>query len=1004
MKLEENSQRLLSTTRAKAKMYEYDVRDEFHIQLPQSPDELFVVATCLLGDIAASINSAVRNFNSLDASRENVRFAATFFDSFIGTKLNKALDPYLLVLGSSAYYFANLPGSSSVLISNLDSEELDLNCGGLERLIVWLLNGDFNQRLSLKRDSSYLTEIEDVVDCVRAFFSGTELTKDLSAASERIRRSAYDFGSARELLLADIASALVKSRVNNSSRMRLPNYSEIPLARWEVTLKKPSFVRELWPAQHLLGKHGVFRGKSAVVQMPTSAGKTKALEIIIRSSFLSGRTSNAIIVSPYRALSHEIRDSLTAAFHDESVEINELSDVIQADFLDLWAIDDSQRVIIVTPEKLVYVLRQDPSLSSKVGLLIYDEGHMFDAGRRGVTYELLLTSLKSLVPSSAQVVLISAVITNAESINGWLNNGTGAVVSGGELVPTERTVAFASWRDSLGRLEFVAKDNPEKEEFYVPRVLQSQELRNFARETATRNFPDKKNTNSIALYLGLKLVKNGGVAIFCGRKDSATKLCETAIDALERGLESTLPIDFSDKREISLLTYLFETNLGPTAAATQAARIGLLTHHGSIPQGLRLAVEHAMKKGLAKFVICTSTLAQGVNLPIRYLVMTGLRQAESRISVRDFHNLMGRAGRSGMHTEGTILFSDPDIYDTRYMRRENWRWWQAKELLDPSNSEPCASSLLTLFPSQEVSSAAALPEDEITEIKAAIESYLMSQNNEENNSIKIEEVTNLARSTLAYYLSNDETRQKIISLFLELSNQINEKVPDVTKRKLYGRTLFGINTCLEIEKGVVDCIQQIEEAENPEQLLQILWPILSSYNRNSSFNSCNQSPALFEVALLWISGQTFHKMFEKLSDLDVRFGKGRGARKSRVEHAVELGENAFSFESALVMGAVIEIVGMIRPENFTLITNLKVLQKRLKYGLASPSAVTIFELGFPDRIIASELDRIVTSVENKKKSIKNDLINKKDLVLSILSKYPSYFSISFNLLCGETDQ
>ena len=90
-----------------------------------------------------------------------------------------------------------------------------------------------------------------------------------------------------------------------------------------------------------------------------------------------------------------------------------------------------------------------------------------------------------------------------------------------------------------------------------------------------------------------------------------------------------------------------------------------------------------MRQGSIRFVICTSTLAQGVNLPIRYLIVTSVYQGVERIKVRDFHNLIGRAGRAGMHTEGSILFADPNVYDKRYDRDERWRWGQVKELLDP---------------------------------------------------------------------------------------------------------------------------------------------------------------------------------------------------------------------------------------------------------------------------------------------------------------------------------
>lgn len=62
----------------------------------------------------------------------------------------------------------------------------------------------------------------------------------------------------------------------------------------------------LWPAQQLIGEKGVLRGQSAIVQLPTGVGKTKSIELVIRSSFASGRATTAIIVAPLRALCNEI--------------------------------------------------------------------------------------------------------------------------------------------------------------------------------------------------------------------------------------------------------------------------------------------------------------------------------------------------------------------------------------------------------------------------------------------------------------------------------------------------------------------------------------------------------------------------------------------------------------------------------------------------------------------------------------------------------------------------
>ena len=136
--------------------------------------------------------------------------------------------------------------------------------------------------------------------------------------------------------------------------------SGLPRDKWLHALQKDSFIKELWPAQHLLGQADVLKGESAIVQMPTSAGKTKATELILRSAFLAERVSLAII-APFRALCHEIKNSLVEAFHNETTKVDELSDALQTDF-EIAELLGHQQILVVTPEKLLYVLRHAPEL------------------------------------------------------------------------------------------------------------------------------------------------------------------------------------------------------------------------------------------------------------------------------------------------------------------------------------------------------------------------------------------------------------------------------------------------------------------------------------------------------------------------------------------------------------------------------------------------------------------------------------------------------------------
>lgn len=402
MKPESKSKHLLAVTHSKGKMYEYSVPESHHIKIDttQNPEKLFTLSIGLLGDLAATINRQTTDPNFHSELEKNLFFSAHFFDSYLQSKLNKTLDPYLILLGSASYYLCDIPGSASVLAKYIPDSCPNLGTEGLECLLLWLLKADLRSYSGASGDTfgKYIGEISRKI--LQFFNDGTGESNLLSLAIS-LRKDAYEFGTPRQLLFADVIAAVLRKKIYNSGWKALPLYSDILCDEWRNALQKKSFIKELWPAQHLLGKDDVFKGASAVVQMPTSAGKTKAVEIILRSAFLANRVSLAIIIAPFRALCHEIKNSLKEAFRNESTKVDELSDAPQTDF-EIDEILRSQQVLVVTPEKLLYVLRHTPDIARHIGLVVFDEGHQFDSGIRGITYELLLTSLRAMIPPNAQ--------------------------------------------------------------------------------------------------------------------------------------------------------------------------------------------------------------------------------------------------------------------------------------------------------------------------------------------------------------------------------------------------------------------------------------------------------------------------------------------------------------------------------------------------------------------------------------------------------------------------
>jgi superfamily II DNA/RNA helicase len=1032
MKPELKSKNLLNVTKSKAKMWEYDIPIEHHIRIEESPEKLFPLSIALLGDVAAEINRGHENSESFKALNKELLFSAEFFNSFDESKLIESLTAKLRLLASAAFYLCDMPGNASVLAKSLKYKELSSETAGLDALLLWLLQGDISTKWE-EYAVSYADFVKELPPAISLFYANGR-SSEVELQIIDLRQKVYSDGTPEQLLLGDILSAVIRKKIGNASIRMLPHYTGIQFEQWLTALQKPSFIREFWPAQHLLGEKGVFRGESAIVQMPTSAGKTKSIELILRSAFLEKRTNLAVIIAPFRALCHEIKDSLAETFRGESVGVDTLSDVLQNDFeqnlAELLGLPSHPQILVVTPEKLLYVLRHHSEITENLKLIIFDEGHQFDTGRRGIIYELLLTSLKKFIPGDSQKILISAVIPNADEIGKWLN-GNDTVAQGSNLSPTSKSIGFASWKTERGRIQYV-KDA--EDTFFVPRVIESKSLQKQGKEQKARKFPEKESGQDVALFLGLKLCGKGGVAIFCGRKDTAVNICKRVVEISGRGYPMAGVLESSDDAELLAISNLCAKNFGENSIEAKSAQLGIFAHHNNIPHGIRIAVEHAMREGKIRFVVCTSTLAQGVNLPIRYLIVTSFYQGKELIKVRDFHNLIGRAGRAGKHVEGSILFAEPDVYDNKSVHKEKWQWENAKNLLNATNSEKCVSSLLEIFkpihndkkenqrqtePLSFEEIVAAYIENKMSELATSISKKVKDRGFDFDTVFSqlfqkgklLESIENfllahwddiavdpeklsleLAQQTLAFHLADDKSKHQVEKLFQLLAKNIAEKVPESTRKRIFGKTLYGIHTAKKIEEWVSvhkDELLVIAKADDFfETIWSLFYEVIVENNEKGLFAKFDSPNVRKDLLLAWSSGDSFPELLKLLNSRKVRKIFGKKRRDFTVEDMVNICENTFAFDGMLVVGAVIEFLESFKEFDSSIKEQFQVFQKMLKYGLPTVSAITIYELGFADRVIAQEMASVLKNKECDKNTI---LANIKSDVFEHIDTLPLYY-------------
>lgn len=1032
MKLESRSKNLLAITKSKAKMYEFSIAEADHIELRQNPNKLLITTISILGDLAAmEARQDTSDEEIYQELKSELASVGQYFDALIQSHLADDILVYLNIIGASAYYLADMPGSSTVLSNKISYNSDSITATYLEGLLIWLLKSDYSKQWYRVEDS-YVMELTDLLASLcREYFSVQAEPAQLVNVAHKLRRVVYESGTDRELLLADVILAILFRKIENSSINCLPRYTSLPLENWLPAISKPSFVKEFWPAQRLLGEKGVLAGKSAVVQMPTSSGKTKSTELIIRSAFLSGRADVVIIIAPFRALCREISATLQNAFKEDGVNINELQDVMSVSDDDLALIgfltDESiglqspaKSIVISTPEKLVYLLRHEPDLANHVGLLIFDEGHQFDTGKRGVTYELLVATLNASVSENVQKVLISAVMANAHSIGEWLNGESGVEIQGSQCLPSVRSVAFASWQTRLGQLHYIDQEIAEARDFFVPRVIEQINLGKRGHELNDRLFPVKNDNPSVSAYFGVRLCHQGAVAIFCGVKSTVATICQLLTDYYDRGLLLPPPLDSSDQVELEKVAYLSSLHFGNDYIFTRAIRLGILPHSSNVPNGVRVSVEWVMESNKAVLVVCTSTLAQGVNLPIKYLVVSTTFQAGKKIPTRDFHNLIGRAGRSGYHTEGSIIFADTEIYDRRSDFQGRWKWQRALHLLDFTNAEDCVSSLMDLvrpfeFPlistdviqfiadpkvyreacitaadENSIDMAPLLSEMEYKEqLINTVESYFLSFL-KDNPDAEETFFDDLAQDTLAYFLSDDTEKQALRLAFFHIANRVLEIPKD--KYSFYGKALLGVGQLQEIEAWLDERWLDFGIAGTQEAILELCWPIVVQLIDNKAFAKIKPETALLGFGEHWIAGKSYQELLIYLQQSNAFYQAGSQKRALKMDHVIDLADGALSFDSMVLMGAIADLAegkGMDKD----VLESIRMLQSRLKIGLSNSLEVWLYSKGYVDRELCKKL---AESLQLEGVPEVNFDYNILDIysksIGSVLSEFPSYFS------------
>jgi helicase len=373
-----------------------------------------------------------------------------------------------------------------------------------------------------------------------------------------------------------------------------------------------SGILELYPPQAEAVEKGLLEGRNLLAAIPTASGKTLLAELAMLKSIMAG--GKALYIVPLRALASE-KFRRFREFSELGIKVG-----ISTGDYDLrdegLGVND---IIVATSEKTDSLLRNETVWMQEISVVVADEVHLIDSPDRGPTLEVTLAKLRKMNPY-CQILALSATVGNADELAAWLE---------AELVVSE-------WR---------------------PTELQEGVFFNGKFYCKDREKAVEQSTKDEAVNLVLDTLRDGGQCLVF---ESSRKNCMAFAKKAASTVKKTLSTE--DKDTLTEIADEILENSDTDTSTTLAAcvRSGTAFHHAGLTTPLRELVEDGFRSGKIKLISSTPTLAAGLNLPARRVIIRSYRRYSSEngmqpIPVLEYKQMAGWAGRPRLDPYGEAV-------------------------------------------------------------------------------------------------------------------------------------------------------------------------------------------------------------------------------------------------------------------------------------------------------------------------------------------------------------
>ncbi|MGZ0711313.1 DEAD/DEAH box helicase (plasmid) [Coraliomargarita sp. W4R53] len=429
----------------------------------------------------------------------------------------------------------------------------------------------------------------------------------------------------------------------------------------------------LWPPQRALlsseTSNPLDRNTSRLlVSVPTSAGKTLLAQIVICAH--AARDEGAVCyVTPLRSLGREMRQALKPRLSYLNLRLGaDLPDGFGTnDNLGAPSINDEAlaAVEVMTPERLMNALRQSPNeVLSRFTLFVIDEAHlMAQPGGRGLLLEGLLTLLDA---NDKRVFLLSGVMGNAASVAAWTSAGRGDVLFTNEWRAPRRLHILASTKkiEDTRRMRAGSRGKPPKTHYDLrahlavrPTPSTERELDTSKHDPVGHLIVDQNGKRAPGSTPAYRMTAN--VASYLLRAGSLLMVVSTR--ALARNAAQAIAERCDEDPRAQGTADSIAARLGAEHPLVGCVRRGVAYHHAGLPIEVQEEIEDAVRSEVVRAVVATTTLTDGVNLPVRTVILAPTEHSgqdqNHRLTPAQLLNAVGRAGRAGKESEGWIVLA-----------------------------------------------------------------------------------------------------------------------------------------------------------------------------------------------------------------------------------------------------------------------------------------------------------------------------------------------------------